>query len=124
MTTVVSWRRDGYWTLAWLSFWYRWIGLLPRKLPGRGFVGRASGSLADFGRRRIKPAWTRLRRTPCTHDAPPWLLTCGWVAIPHRVHPLPFGLCLVVGGSYTAAAGAETSELARVKKYLELMKGR
>jgi len=124
VTTLVSYRTDGFWILIWLRFSLRWIGLLPRKLPGPGFVGQVSGSIAAFGHRRIRPRWTRLRRIASTHDAPQWQLTCGWVATPHRVLRLPFGLCLVVGGNYTADVGEETSERARVRKYLALMKGR
>ena len=78
-TILVAWRDDGFWSLLWLRFLFGWMGWRPRHLPPRGFVGRASGSLAGTGVQLLSARLTRRSLKASTPDAPAWRLTCEWV---------------------------------------------
>ena len=82
MVTLVAWRDDGFLPLCWQRVWFYLRGVCKNDLPPKGHVGRAYGSLAGNGRRRIRPVSIQLSRIRYTSDAPRWRLTSEWEVSP------------------------------------------
>jgi len=100
----VAYRDDGFSILRSLICSSDSTLMLREGFPPRGFVGRGSPLSADSDPESYKLKSIRLHRTPSTHVAHLWRLTCEWGTSPQASPLLKLGP--YSGGSGRRSGGA------------------